>query len=60
MLISEAERKAKELGAHKISLETGLTWTAKSFYEKQGYQVRTILPNDVAHQDFVLMDKMLG
>jgi ribosomal protein S18 acetylase RimI-like enzyme len=59
-LMAAAEQKAKELGAHKISLETGINWAAKAFYEKQGYQVRTVLPNDVAHQDFVLMDKMLS
>ncbi len=58
-LVKTAELKAKENGAHKIWFETGLTWKAKSFYEKLGYTVRTILPNDVGHQEFVLMDKML-
>jgi ribosomal protein S18 acetylase RimI-like enzyme len=58
-LVSEAENKAKELGSHKIWLETGSNWTAKKLYEKIGYSVRTILPNDTAHQEYVLMDKML-
>lgn len=58
-LVKAAEEWVIENGAHKITLETGLSWSAKAFYEKLGYSVRTILPNDVAHQDFVLMDKML-
>lgn len=58
-LVDMAEVKAKENGAHKIWLETGSTWSAKGFYEKLGYVIRTILPNDVGHQDCVLMDKML-
>jgi len=58
-LVATAEVWARENGAHKISLETGLQWSAKVFYEKLGYEVRAVLPNDVAHQDFVLMDKML-
>ncbi len=58
-LVIEAETKAKFLGAHKIWLDTGLNWGAKEFYERLGYTIRTILPNDVAHQDCILMDKML-
>ena len=59
-LLQAAEKQIKELGAHKVSLETGVNWSAKDFYEKNGYIVRAILPNDVAGQDFVLMDKMVG
>lgn len=58
-LVRSAEDKAKELGSHKIWLETGIDWPAKSFYEKLGYTVRTVLPNDIGHKDCVLMDKML-
>jgi GNAT superfamily N-acetyltransferase len=58
-LVMVGEKWAVENGAHKITLETGLSWIAKGFYEKLGYQVRVVLPNDVAYQDFVLMDKML-
>lgn len=58
-LITEAEAKSKEMGAHKIWLETGSTWGTKEFYEKLGYRVRTTLPNDVGHQECLLMDKML-
>lgn len=58
-LMRAAEIRAIELGAHKITLETGQDWSAKAFYEKLGYRTRAVLPNDVAHQDFVLMDKML-
>lgn len=58
-LMAAAEARAVAAGAHKMSLETGLLWSAKGFYEKLGYTVRAVLPNDVAHQDFVLMDKML-
>lgn len=59
-LVRVAEGWVTENGAHKITLETGKAWKARNFYEKLGYEVRSILPNDVAHQDFVLMDKMLN
>ena len=58
-LVMAGEAWALKNNAHKISLETGESWEAKKFYEKLGYEVRSVLPNDVAHQDFVLMDKML-
>ena len=50
----------KTLGAHKVSLETGVNWEARKIYEKLGYKVRTHLPNDFGHQEFVLMDKELS
>jgi ribosomal protein S18 acetylase RimI-like enzyme len=56
-LLSGAEERMKTLGAHKVSLETGVNWIARSVYEKMGYKVRTHLPNDFGHQEFVLMDK---
>lgn len=58
-LIIAAELKAKELGSHKIWLETRVSWNLKGFYEKLGYIVRASLPNDVDHQEYLLMDKML-
>ncbi len=58
-LIAGAEAKAKDMGVHKLWLETGSTWEAKKFYEKHGYSVRTILPNHTGGHEFVLMDKML-
>lgn len=58
-LMDATEEKVKNLGAHKIWLETGSNWQAKTFYEKLGYSVRTVLPNDVNGQEAVLMDKML-
>jgi ribosomal protein S18 acetylase RimI-like enzyme len=58
-LVQAGEAWALQNGAHKITLETGQNWSAKKFYEKLGYGVRAVLPNDVAHQNFVLMDKML-
>lgn len=58
-LLQDAEEKAKSLGAHKIWLETGSDWQAKDFYEKHGYQVRTVLPNHSGGREFVLMDKMI-
>lgn len=56
-LINEVEFQAKSLGAHKVRLETGVNWKAKYLYEKLGYNVRAVLPNYYANQDFVLMDK---
>ncbi len=58
-LLESAEEKAKELGVHKIWLETGSDWLAKNFYEKRGYIVRTVLPNHTNGREFVLMDKMI-
>lgn len=58
-LLRAAEEKAKSLGVHKVWLETGSDWKAKSFYEKHGYSVRTVLPNHTGGREFVLMDKML-
>ena len=58
-LVIASEKWVVENGAHKITLETGEVWSAKKFYQKLGYEVRAVLPNDVAHQNFVLMDKML-
>lgn len=58
-LITHAENLAKSKGSHKIWLETGLDWKAKSLYEKLGFTVRATLPNHYGHQDFVLMDKEL-
>ena len=58
-LINEVEIQAKSLGAHKIRLETGVDWKAKSLYEKLGYNIRAVLPNYYGNKDFILMDKEL-
>ena len=58
-LVQKAEEKARSLNAHKVTVETGLGWKAKPFYEKLGYTVRAILPNDFNGEDAVLLDKML-
>ena len=58
-LLKAAEKKAKELGVHKIWLETGADWKAKGFYEHFGYSIRTTLPNHTGGREFVLMDKIL-
>lgn len=58
-LLNMAEEKAKTLGVHKIWLETGSDWLAKNFYQRHGYQVRSILPNHTGGREFLLMDKMI-
>jgi GNAT superfamily N-acetyltransferase len=58
-LVMKAEQKARSLNTHKITVETGLNWKAKPFYEKLGYAVRAVLPNDFNGEDAVLLDKML-
>lgn len=58
-LLRYTENKIKTLGVHKIWLETGYSWLAKNFYLKNGYSVRTTLPNHTNQEDFVLMDKMI-
>lgn len=58
-LIVFAEKRMKELGVHKVWLETGEDWDAKKLYEKNGYSVRTKLPKHYGGCDFLLMDKLL-
>ncbi|MBI4268426.1 GNAT family N-acetyltransferase [Candidatus Uhrbacteria bacterium] len=58
-LVATAEEKGKEMGGHKMRLETGSDWKAKDFYEKLGYRVRAELPDYYAHRNYVLMDKDL-
>lgn len=58
-LVRNAEERVRSLNAHKVTVETGLSWKAKPFYEKLGYAVRAILPNDFNGEDAVLLDKML-
>lgn len=58
-LLKAAEDKVQSLGVHKVWLETGSDWAAKTFYEKHGYTIRTTLPNHTGRREFVLMDKMI-
>lgn len=58
-LLLEAEKVAKEIGIHKLWLETGKDWKAKDFYLKNGYSIRVELPNHIGKQTFVLMDKII-
>jgi ribosomal protein S18 acetylase RimI-like enzyme len=58
-LLGRVEEEARNCGVHKLWLETGNHWQAKSFYEKHGYYTRALLPNHIHGQEFVLMDKML-
>jgi ribosomal protein S18 acetylase RimI-like enzyme len=58
-LCEYAEDKAKKIGVHKMKTETGSTWEVKPFFERMGYTVRAILPNDIGHIECVLMDKFL-
>jgi predicted N-acetyltransferase YhbS len=58
-LVQKAEERARSFNVHKVTVETGLSWKAKPFYEKLGYTLRAVLPNDFNGEDAVLMDKML-
>lgn len=58
-LLVAVEAKAKQMGIHKLWLETGSDWKAKHFYEKSGFAVRSVLPNHIGGREFVLMDKMI-
>jgi GNAT superfamily N-acetyltransferase len=58
-LIIAAQERVKDLGVHKVWLETGKDWKAKEFYLKHGYVIRTELPNHIGGQTFLLMDKMI-
>ncbi len=58
-LFEHAEEKAKQLGVHKMRIETGSHWEVKPFFERMGYTVRAILPDDIGHIECVLMDKFL-
>lgn len=46
-LLKEAERKATEKGAHKITLITGKGWKAEGFYQKFGYKQTGVRENDL-------------
>ncbi len=57
ILMKKVEEEAKELGCHKIWIETGFDWSARKLYESLGYTLRCTLPNYYAHKDFVILDK---
>ncbi len=57
--VAHAEAEAKELGCHKVILETGIDWDAKKLYEKLGYKDVVILKNHYDKRDFVLMQKFI-
>jgi ribosomal protein S18 acetylase RimI-like enzyme len=58
-LIKKAEELAKEFDCHKIFLETGSTWKARSFYEKLGYKKTGELKKHFFKKDFWIYSKFL-
>jgi GNAT superfamily N-acetyltransferase len=58
-LLKAAEKEAKEHAVHKVWLETGADWKARTFYEKNGFTLRSILPNHTGGREFILFDKMI-
>jgi GNAT superfamily N-acetyltransferase len=58
-LMLKAEEKAKELGCHKMTVETGAEWEAKLFYENLGFATLVVMKNHFDHRDFVLMEKFI-
>jgi ribosomal protein S18 acetylase RimI-like enzyme len=56
-LLLTAEEKVKDMGAHRIHLETGSDWRSRGFYEKHGYAVRETLPDYYDHKEFIIMEK---
>lgn len=57
MLINKAEEFGKKLGAHKMWLITGKTWSENAFYKKTGFKIEGELPNHHYHTDFVIYTK---
>lgn len=57
MLMKKVEEEAKNIGCHKVWVETGIDWNARKLYESLGYRLRCTLPNYYAHRDFVILDK---
>lgn len=58
-LMKQAELLAKKNTVHKIYLETGKDWSARTFYEKLGYTKTGDLPRHFAQKDFVYYTKFI-
>ncbi|MCL4360367.1 GNAT family N-acetyltransferase [Patescibacteria group bacterium] len=59
LLVTEAEKFGKSLGAHKVYLFTGEAWGARQLYEQLGYKEAGKLPLHYFKRDFVIYAKML-
>jgi len=57
MLVNEAEKFGKKLGAHRIWLVTGKDWPENAFYLKLGFINIGTLPDLYYHTDFVIYSK---
>ncbi len=60
LLVTHLIESAKKKECHVMKLETGMQWPARTFYEKFGFKIRTVLPNYYLNQEFVLMDLRLS
>lgn len=58
-LIQEAERIAKEKGAHKLYLITGKGWDSNEFYQKLGFAQISELKNHFLKKDFIEFSKFI-
>lgn len=54
MLVNKVEEFGRKLGAHRIWLITGKTWSENSFYQKIGFKKIAELPDFHFHTDFVI------
>lgn len=59
MLMQEAVKRTKRLGAHKLFLYTGKGWQACYFYEKLGFKKMADLPRHYLKRDFIIYSKQI-
>ncbi len=57
-LLATAEQKARELGAHSVTLNT-FEWQAREFYLKQGYEEFGHIDNYIQRFQLVYLKKAL-
>lgn len=58
-LLDEFERRAREMGCHKLTLSTDYAERSLRFYRRHGFEVEAILRDDAFHVDRCQMVKYL-
>jgi GNAT superfamily N-acetyltransferase len=58
-LMEKTESWGKNLGAGKVHLITGKSWSAVKFYEALGYKQIAVLPKHHFKEDFLVYEKFI-
>lgn len=59
-LIGEAEKLARDAGAHKMYLITGKDWQAVRFYQAMGYEPEGMLKRHHQGEDYIQFSKFFS